>query len=243
MQAKSGGRKRLTKVQPAALRRVEWRRARKAFSKPGHQKSMSERSFREPRQRGFGDRGFASRRPGRFEAPGPRRQLPSGPPMGGTIKWYNPEKGFGFVTLDDGSSDAFLHASVIERSGHDAAEFQPGARLQVRIGQGLKGPQVSEILEVDTSTVAVSPKARPADRFAERRPAEGKPSRMTGTVKWYSPAKRFGFVAVDSGRGEVFVHAEILQRSGISTLSEGQRVELEVVEGRKGLEAVSVSVR
>jgi CspA family cold shock protein len=203
---------------------------------------MSERSFREPRHRGFGDRGFAAR-PGRFEAPGPRRQVPAGPPVSGKIKWFNAEKGFGFVTLDDGSGDAFLHASVVERSGHDAQSLQPGATLQMRIGQGLKGPQVSEVLEVDTSTAAVSPKPRPASRFQERRPVERTPSRMTGTVKWYSPAKRFGFVAVDSGRAEVFVHAEVLQRSGIATLSEGQRVEMEVVEGHKGLEAVSVSAR
>lgn len=204
---------------------------------------MSERSFREPRQRGFEGRGFATGRPGRFEAPGPRRQIPSGPPVSGKIKWFNAEKGFGFVTLDDGSGDAFLHASVVERSGNDLAAMQPGATLRVRIGQGLKGPQVSEVLEVDTSTVAAAPKPRPAGRFPERRPAERTPSRMTGTVKWYSPAKRFGFVAVDSGRAEVFVHAEVLQRSGIANLVEGQRVELDVVEGRKGLEAVSISLR
>jgi CspA family cold shock protein len=66
---------------------------------------------------------------------------------------------------------------------------------------------------------------------------------MTGTVKWYSPVKRFGFVAVDSGRQEVFVHAATLQQSGLSNLFEGQRVEMAVAEGRKGLEAVSVSLR
>jgi CspA family cold shock protein len=65
---------------------------------------------------------------------------------------------------------------------------------------------------------------------------------MAGMVKWYSPEKRFGFVAVDGGRSEVFVHAAALQRSGIARLTEGQSVAMEVTEGRKGLEAVTVSI-
>jgi CspA family cold shock protein len=65
---------------------------------------------------------------------------------------------------------------------------------------------------------------------------------MTGTVKWYSPEKRFGFVAVEGGQREVFMHASALQRSGLISLSEGQRVAMEVAEGRRGLEAVSISL-
>ena len=65
---------------------------------------------------------------------------------------------------------------------------------------------------------------------------------MTGTVKWYNSEKRFGFVAVEGGRSEVFVHAAALQRSGIARLTEGQSVAMEVTEGRKGLEAVTVSI-
>ena len=56
---------------------------------------------------------------------------------------------------------------------------------------------------------------------------------MTGTVKWYSPEKRFGFVAVEGGRSEVFVHAAALQRSGIARLTEGQRIAMEVTEGER----------
>ena len=204
---------------------------------------MSERNFWEPRRRGFDDGGFAPGRPDRFGAPGPSRQRPSGPPTRATVKWFSPEKGFGFVVLEDGSGDAFLHASAVEQSGQDAAALQPGATLRVRIGQGLKGPQVSEILEIDTSTIAVSPQPGPARRPAGGPAADRKPTRMTGTVKWYSPVKRFGFVAIDSGRREVFVRAAILQQSGVPNLSEGQRVEMEVAEGRKGLEAVSIHLR
>jgi CspA family cold shock protein len=63
-----------------------------------------------------------------------------------------------------------------------------------------------------------------------------------GTVKWYNSAKGFGFIAMDSGGRDVFVHASALQRAGITSLSEGQRVFICVVEGRKGPEAASIQV-
>ena len=63
-----------------------------------------------------------------------------------------------------------------------------------------------------------------------------------GTVKWYNTAKGFGFIAMDSGGKDVFVHASALQRAGITGLSEGQRVFVGVAEGRKGPEAASIQV-
>jgi len=194
----------------------------------------SEKSFREPRGRGFNDRGFAPRQRG---GPASRRQPFAGPQVGATVKWFSPEKGFGFVALADGSGDAFLHAKIVEQSGQDAAALLPGATVRVQISHGLKGAQVSDLFAIDASTATVSPPAQSAGRASDR-----KPTRMTGTVKWYSPVKRFGFIAADGGRQEVFVHAAALQRSGVPNLFEGQRVEMEVAEGRKGREAVSISL-
>jgi CspA family cold shock protein len=54
------------------------------------------------------------------------------------VKWFNSEKGFGFVEFTDGSAEAFLHISAVERAGHSALE--PGTTLIVRTGQGQKGP-------------------------------------------------------------------------------------------------------
>jgi CspA family cold shock protein len=62
----------------------------------------------------------------------------------------------------------------------------------------------------------------------------------TGTVKWFNVVKGFGFVARDSGGKDVFVHVSALERSGLTTLGEGQHVIVDVVEGRKGLEAARV---
>ena len=142
---------------------------------------------------------------------------------------------------ENGSGDAFLHADVVEHSGHDPADLPSGATLLVRVEVGQKGPQVSELLEVDKTAAAPQPRSYPGRRATEG-PTAGKPTRMTGTVKWYSPQKRFGFVAVEGGQREVFMHASALQRSGLISLSEGQRVAMEVAEGRRGLEAVSISL-
>jgi CspA family cold shock protein len=162
------------------------------------------------------------------------------------VKWFNPEKGFGFVELKDGSGDAFLHVAVLEAAGHGAVA--PGTTLVVHKGQGQKGAQVTQVLEVDSTTAA--PEAPRQDRA---RPAGGAAPRlrddqiaaaieMTGTVKWYNPNKGFGFVAVEDGGKDVFLHASVLERARITALQDGQAVTLRVVEGQKGREAVSVEV-
>jgi CspA family cold shock protein len=169
----------------------------------------------------------------------PRFEAPSGPPVHGVVKWFNPDKGFGFVELSDGSGDAFLHMSVLAQSGINAV--QPGETLEVRIGPGHKGPHVTEIISVDHSTAAPATPQRSNFRATT---SNGSPSGIavgeTGTVKWFNAEKGFGFIAREGGGKDVFVHVSALERSGIASLSEGQRIIVDVVEGRKGLEATRV---
>jgi len=54
----------------------------------------------------------------------------------------------------------------------------------------------------------------------------------TGTVKWFDPAKGFGFIQPEDGQSDVFVHISAVERSGMGSLAEGQRVEYEVVTER-----------
>jgi CspA family cold shock protein len=56
----------------------------------------------------------------------------------------------------------------------------------------------------------------------------------TGTVKWFNPAKGFGFIAPDDGAKDVFVHISAVERSGIGNLREGQRVSFELERGQQG---------
>ena len=65
-------------------------------------------------------------------------------------------------------------------------------------------------------------------------------SRGDPTVKWFNAERGYGFIAPNSGGNDVFVHISALERAGIAALSEGQTVVVDVVEGRKGPEAVRV---
>jgi len=153
------------------------------------------------------------------------------------VKWYNPEKGFGFVQLPSGG-DAFLHVSVVERSGNSAV--LPGATLEVRTAPGPKGLQITEILSVDASTALQEPARRPRPERPAYRPSDQAPVEEFGTVKFYAAAKGFGFIVRDGGGKDIFVHASALNRAGISELADGQRVAVDMVEGGKGPEAVSI---
>ena len=64
----------------------------------------------------------------------------------------------------------------------------------------------------------------------------------TGTVKWFSEAKGFGFITPDAGGDDVFVHFSSIDGDGFKLLKEGQKVEYDTAEGRKGLEAKGVCV-
>ncbi len=66
-------------------------------------------------------------------------------------------------------------------------------------------------------------------------------NRETGTVKWFNDAKGFGFIARDSGGGDVFVHYSSVTTQGFKSLAEGQRVEFTVEQGPKGLAATNVT--
>ena len=199
---------------------------------------MRHQDFRNSRRRDFDadtyypqPRAFGTRP--RFTQP--RFEAPFGPPVRGLVKWFNPEKGFGFVDLSDGSGDAFLHGSVLAQSGINAV--QPGDTVEVRVGPGHKGPHVTEVLSVDSST-AVPTASRRSN--AQATTLNGPSVEETGTVKWFNPEKGYGFIAPNGGGKDVFVHISALDRSGIAALGEGQTVVVDVIEGRKGPEAARV---
>ena len=61
----------------------------------------------------------------------------------GTVKWFNAEKGFGFIEQDGGGADVFVHYSEIQGSGFKSLD--EGARVEFEIGQGQKGPQATGV--------------------------------------------------------------------------------------------------
>ena len=208
---------------------------------PRNHVSSRDRDFRPTRRRDFDDDNFETPRRSFGSTSGSsiqRFETPPGPPVQAVVKWYNADKGFGFVQLANGSGDAFLHVSVVERSGHSSVP--PGATLEVRAGPGPKGPQVSEILSVDSSTAQQEPPRRPRPERPMYPQADRAAVEESGTVKWYNAMKGFGFIASDRGGKDIFVHASALDRAGITGLTEGQRVAVDVIDGRKGPEAAGL---
>ena len=197
------------------------------------------KDYREPKRRGYDDDNFVAER-----TPEPRRsyQRPSASqasePVDAVVKWFNAEKGFGFVAYL-GSSEAFMHIRQVEAAGHSSVP--EGARIKVRIGQGQKGPEVTEVIEVDLSSAqSRKPEEEPRPAIPSR--VVGQTEESIGTVKMYRADKGFGFVVQDSGEKDVFVHATALARSGLSGLTAGQRVRIQIGQGQKGLEAQAIKL-
>jgi CspA family cold shock protein len=175
------------------------------------------------------------RRPGYFRNEEPQ----SGRRVEAKVKWFNSAKGFGFVTLTDGSPDAFLPMAVLRRAGYD--NVGEGAVLVCEIGPGAKGPLVLNVLNVDESQVVAQPRGGGRDNGYSTG-GGGASQSLEGAVKWFEPDKGYGFISPDGGGKDVFIHVTALRRSGVNALGAGQRVRVDVVEGRKGLEADRVTL-
>jgi CspA family cold shock protein len=109
------------------------------------------RDFRGPRGRGGRDDFGSERRsfgdspqPSWGEAPmAPRMPVSSGPPQDATVKWFNGEKGFGFIAPDNGGEDVFAHFSAITGGGYKSLD--EGQKVEFEITQGQKGLQAENI--------------------------------------------------------------------------------------------------
>ena len=157
----------------------------------------------------------------------------------GTVKWFDPSKGFGFVVSDQGGPDILLHANVLRNFGQSSVADAAG--IEVIVQETARGIQAVEVLniepptavEVDDSAVVTGGEiAEPVDLSLPLEPAR---------VKWFDKAKGFGFANV-FGRGEdVFLHIEVLRRSGLADLQPGEAVSLRVVDGKRGRMATQVT--
>lgn len=141
------------------------------------------------------------------------------------VKWFNATKGFGFVQLSEGAPDAFLHISVVERSGN--RELYEGTTIVCDLMQGRKGLQVAEIHSVQGA-------AAPPSGGGHSAGSSGDTETVEGTVKFFNVEKGFGFVIPDNGGKDVFVSGRTLERFGLPALQPNQRVRLQTRMGQKG---------
>lgn len=160
-----------------------------------------------------------------------------------TVKWFDPLKGYGFLETEEGSSDLFCHLSAVQASGRDT--LPQGAAMTCEIVQGDRGPQVSKVLSVEPPATGSGP-AEQRQSFDARYPgpqASAPPAsvmELSGTVKFFDPARGFGFVVPDDGGREVFVHSSVLFRSGMTDLSPGQRVLVRAEDQPRGFQATDI---
>ncbi len=142
----------------------------------------------------------------------------------GTVKFFNTQKGFGFIQQEVGGEDVFVHISAVERAGLES--LAEGQELQYNLVD--RGGKVSaQDLQVVGDVIAVA--AKPA---APQRELTGE--RAKGTVKFFNAMKGFGFLVRDDGQPDAFVHISAVERSGLSALNEGERYEFDLEVDRRG---------
>lgn len=154
----------------------------------------------------------------------------------GRVKWFDPAKGFGFIVADESGGDILLHANVLRNFGQSSVADNAG--ITVLVQQTLRGAQAVEVLEIlppenDDSMQMEDLSESDATAIAAL-PLE--PAR----VKWFDKIKGFGFANVYGRAEDVFIHVEVLRRSGFADLQPGEAICLRVMDGQRGRMAVQV---
>ncbi|GGG58330.1 cold-shock protein [Salipiger pallidus] len=154
----------------------------------------------------------------------------------GKVKWFDPVKGFGFVIADEGGPDILLHANVLRNFGQSSVA--DNAQIEISVQKTERGIQATEVLRIDPPEV---PAGAPLADFEGIDPeviaaAPLEPAR----VKWFDKGKGFGFANIFGRSSDIFIHIEVLRRSGLADLQPGEALAIRVIDGKRGLMATEV---
>lgn len=142
----------------------------------------------------------------------------------GTVKFFNAQKGFGFIQQEGGGEDVFVHISAVERAGLEA--LAEGQELEFNLVD--RGGKVSASdLQIVGDVVPVETRSQPPQRQLTGEKA-------TGTVKFFNSMKGFGFITRDDGQPDAFVHISAVERAGLREINEGDRLEFDLEVDRRG---------
>ena len=157
--------------------------------------------------------------------------------MRGRVKWFDPGKGFGFVVAADGGPDILLHANVLRSFGQSTVA--DGSAIVVEVSRTDRGMQAVAVFEIRP------PDLPPGAGLADL--ADMDPQVLASTpleparVIWFDKAKGFGFGNIWGSEEDVFLHIEVLRKSGFADLAPGEAVGLRIIDGKRGKLAVEVT--
>ena len=146
----------------------------------------------------------------------------------GKVKFFNAQKGFGFIVQDDGGDDVFVHISQVERAGLKGLAEGQGLRFSL-VDRG--GKVSASDIQIDGDLIKVTDNFAPRD---EPRKRELTGEKAAGTVKFFNTTKGFGFIERDDGGADAFVHISAVERAGMASLNEGDRLEFELEVDQRG---------
>ena len=156
--------------------------------------------------------------------------------VAGTVKWFDPVKGFGFVVADEGGPDILLHVNVLRNFGQSSVA--DGARVSAQVQDTPRGAQAIEVLGIDPPE---ADQAAVLSDFAHMDSDSVSDIDLEpGRVKWFDKGKGFGFANIFGRPEDVFLHVEVLRRSGLADLQPGEALALRVIEGKRGQMAAEV---
>ena len=146
----------------------------------------------------------------------------------GTVKFFNSQKGFGFIQQETGGEDVFVHISAVERAGLEGlAEGQQLEFTLVDRGGKISATDLAPVGDI----IPVQQQSAPRDEAPQRQLTGEK---AMGTVKFFNSMKGFGFITRDDGQPDAFVHISAVERSGLRGLNEGDRLEFDIEVDRRG---------
>lgn len=154
----------------------------------------------------------------------------------GRVKWFDPVKGFGFVIADEGGPDILLHANVLRNFGQSSVADRAGVELDVQ--QTERGRQAVAVHAINPPDDLENTGLADLDEIDPEiiRNAPLQPAR----VKWFDKGKGFGFANTFGREEDVFVHVEVLRRSGLADVQPGEALAIRVIDGKRGRMATEV---